>query len=196
MALLPTKQEEIVNPTIIKLGSIAVALMVSACGGGGGSDSAPASPAAPANPNAYPAISPSAGDWFVYTSTVTPTLPAGATATERTITRHFRIVNADSSLTRADTTSTFTSLASRAFNSSGALVSYTSGTLLCNYAPAYRSTPPLTSVVGDGGKIIGSNGFDTFCDGTRLIGVIRAAPAESNPPAGGDIRRQGKSVRL
>lgn len=116
-----------------------------ACGGGG-SD---ATPTPTTNPNAYPLALPVAGDWFVYTSSVNPSLPAGSTPSERTVTRNYRIVNADGSFTRADTTSTFNSLASPAFNSAGALVSYTSGTLLCNYAPAYLSGPPITSAVGD-----------------------------------------------
>lgn len=161
--------------TMIKLSSISVALLVSACGGGGGSDAPPASPAVPANPNAYPAVTPSAGDWFVYTSTVTPTLPAGATATEGTITRHYRIVNPDSSITRADTRSTFTSLASSAFNSSGALVSYTSGTLLCNYAPAYRSGPPLTSVVGDAYSATSAESCATQPNGTATVTNLSVA---------------------
>lgn len=121
-------------------------LALAACGGGGGSNS-PIAP--PSNPNAYPTAMPAAGDYFVYSSSVTPTLPAGSPPTERTVTRNFLIVNADGSLTRADTVSTFNSLASRAYSADSALVSYTSGTLLCTFAPAYRSTPPRTSVVGD-----------------------------------------------
>jgi hypothetical protein len=122
------------------------ACLAASCGGGG-SDTTSVTQLS--NPNAYPSALPVAGDWFVYTSSVNTTLPVGTAATERTTTRHFRIVNSDGSLTRADTTSTFNGLASRAFNTAGAIVSYTSGTLLCNYAPPYRSGPPLVSVVGD-----------------------------------------------
>lgn len=136
------------NPMNVRLVIAAAALLFAACGGGG-SDTTPATPEPPSDPNAFPSALPAPGDWFVYTSSVNPTLPAGTAATERTFTRHFRVVNSDRSLTRADTTSTFNSLASRAFYSAGALVSYTSGTLLCNYAPAYRSIPPYTSSVGD-----------------------------------------------
>jgi hypothetical protein len=125
------------------------AIATASCGGGGSSDTTSTTPAPVVNANAYPSMLSNAGDWFVYTMTVTPTLPAGTAPTERTITRYFRIVNTDGSLTRADTTSSFNSLASRAFNTAGALVSYTSGTFLCNYAPAYRSGPGLNSLVGD-----------------------------------------------
>jgi hypothetical protein len=153
--------------TICVLSSI---VALGACGGGG-SDSPPAPPP-PSNPNAYPSALPNAGDWFVYTSTVTPTVPAGSAATERTITRHFRIVNADTSLTRADTVSTFNSLASRAFNASGALVTYTSGTLLCNYAPAYRSGPPSASVVGETYSTSSSESCATQPNGSPTVRTL------------------------
>ena len=117
--------------------------LLAACGGGG------SDPTPPDNVNAFPNVSPSAGDWYVYTSTVTPTLPTGAAPSERTITRHYRVVNSDGSFTRTDIASTVNSLASRAYNTSGALVTYTSGTQLCTYAPAFRSGPPLTSVLAD-----------------------------------------------
>ena len=143
-----------------------------ACGGGG-SDSSP-TPSTPVNTNAYPSAKPTSGDWFIYTSSVNPTLPAGATPTERTITRHYRIVNSDGSLTRADTTSAFNSLASRAYNSNGALVSYTSGSLLCNYAPAYRSSPPITSLVGDTYSATSSESCATQPNGTATIRTLSA----------------------
>lgn len=147
--------------------------LLAACGGGG-SDPAPTTLPPPSNPNAYPNVSPNAGDWFVYTSTVTPTLPAGTAPTERTITRHFRIVNADGSLTRAETTSRFNSLASRAFNTAGAQVTYTSGTLICTYAPAYRSGPPLTSVVGDSFTATSSESCATQPSGTATVRALSA----------------------
>ena len=147
--------------------SIAASLLAGC--GGGGSDAAPT---APSNPNAYPSALPVAGDWFVYTSSVNPTLPVGTAPTERTITRHFRIVNPDGSLTRADTTSTFNSIASRAFNSARALVSYTSGTLLCNYAPAYPSGPPLASVVGDAFNSTSTESCATQPNGTPSTSAL------------------------
>ena len=164
------------------LTTLVVVTSLTACGGGG-SDSSPSTPSTPVNTNAYPTATPTSGDWFVYTSSVNPTLPAGATPTERTITRHFRVVNGDGSLTRADTTSTFNSLASIAFNSSGALVSYTSGTLLCSYAPAYRSNPPRTSVIGDTYSANSSESCATQPNGTATVRTLSAngtnQPAES-----------------
>lgn len=126
-----------------------IALTTASCGGGGGSDTTTTGAEPIVNTNAYPTAQPNAGDWFVYTSTVTPSLPVGAVPTERTITRYFRIVNTDGSLTRTDTTSTFNSLGSSAFNAAGAIVSYTAGSLLCSYAPAYRSGPGIITQIGD-----------------------------------------------
>lgn len=148
---------------------LSLALLGACGGGGGGSDTAVTPPPPPTISNAYPNVSPSAGDWFVYTSTVTPTLPAGAAPTQRTITRHFRIVNTDGSLTRADTTSTFNSLASRAFNAAGAQVTLISGTLLCTYAPAYRSGPLLTSIIGDSYSSTSSESCATQPSGTATV---------------------------
>lgn len=149
-----------------------MALLLSACGGGGSSD---VPVVTPSNPNAYPAISPASGDWFVYTSVVTPTLPAGSTASERTITRYFRIVNDDSSLARADLYSSFNSLASRAFDGGGALVSYVSGTLVCDYAPAYRSIPPLTASVGDSYSAATTESCTTRPSGTSTTTALSVA---------------------
>jgi hypothetical protein len=123
---------------------IAIACFVVACGGGN-----EAVPAQAANPNAFPTALPAAGDWFVFTSSVSPTLPAGAAPGESTYTRHYYVVNADGSYERADTYAGPSNSSTYSYNGAGAVTSATSGTRLCTFAPALRGLPPLTSVVGD-----------------------------------------------
>ena len=128
--------------------ALATGMALSACGGGAGS--APAAVAQPMqNPNAAPVASPYAGDYFVYDSLDTPSLPAGSAPTDRTLVRDFKIVNADGSLTRVETFSTFTSFSSIALASSGAVVTWASGNNLCTYSPALMSSAPRASMVGD-----------------------------------------------
>jgi hypothetical protein len=120
-------------------------LVLSACGGGGGEQqSAPGS----GGPTAYPAISPTSGDYFVYTDTRVQTIPAGTPTAQETVTRYFKLVNPDGSSTRSDSFSSFFASTTQTFDSSGALVTYASGNLLCSYGPAFRSGPPLSAVVG------------------------------------------------
>ncbi|MEY8689693.1 MAG: hypothetical protein AB9M53_07425 [Leptothrix sp. (in: b-proteobacteria)] len=128
-----------------KLIFMGTAVVLAGCGGGG-SDTA--SNNTQTTPDVYPAAKPAVGDWFVYTSTTTPTLPAGQTPIQRTIVRYFPAVNADGSLTRVDTTS-LGSRAQRSFDANRAIVSFTSASSQCNFVNPYRSAPPLASKVGD-----------------------------------------------
>jgi hypothetical protein len=132
----------------LRLLCLTVTCIAASCGGGG-SDTTPTTQAPTSNPNAYPTARPAAGDWYVYTSSESSTLPAVTGPTEHTVTRHYQTVNSDGSFTLADTESTSDKLFLNAVNSAGALESYTYDTQHCDYAPAYRFEPPLSSLVGD-----------------------------------------------
>lgn len=129
-----------------KLIAMSVAAVLAGCGGGG-SDTA--SNNAQTTPEIYPAVNPAAGDWFVYASTSTPTLPAGQVPTQRTIVRYFPTVNADGSLTRIDTASSGIPRAQRVFDANRAIASLTSASSQCSFVNPYRSAPPLASKVAD-----------------------------------------------
>jgi hypothetical protein len=129
-----------------KLIAMSAAAVLAGCGGGG-SDTAPNN--AQTTPEVYPAVKPAAGDWFVYTSTTTPTLPAGQVPTQRTIVRYFPTVNVDGSLTRIDTASSVIPRAQRVFDANKAIVSVASASSQCSFVNPYRSAPPLASKVGD-----------------------------------------------
>jgi len=129
-----------------KLIAMSAAAVLAGCGGGG-SDTA--SNNSQATPDVYPAVKPAAGDWFVYTSITTPTLPAGQAPTQRTIIRYFPTVNADGSLTRIDTASSVIPRAQRVFDANKAVVALTSASSQCSFVNPYRSAPPLASKVGD-----------------------------------------------
>ncbi|MDE2094464.1 MAG: hypothetical protein KGI87_11490, partial [Burkholderiales bacterium] len=119
------------------------------CGGGGSNTPSATATAAAVNPNAYPNVLPVAGDYFVYTSVNTPTQPAGQAPIQRTVTRDIRSVGVDRSFVRLDTASAYSLATTQSFDASRALTSSSTSTQRCDFTPGYRSTPALTSVVGD-----------------------------------------------
>lgn len=125
----------------------------------------------PSDPNPYPAGNFIAGDWAVYNYSITPTLPFGTPATEEIITREYLVVNSDGSRTRRDNTSAFTLFSSRAYTSAG-LVSFSSGTKLCKYAPAYRTSPPSRSVVGETFNSSSTESCATQPNGTPAVASL------------------------
>ena len=133
----------------LRLVTASSVLGLTACGGGGTDATSTPTPSTSNASNTYPTALPSAGDYSVYSSLTTPTLPAGTAANTRMIIRSYRVVGADGSLTRADTASTATTLSLRNYSTDGALVSSTIGTTLCTFAPAYLAGAPRTAVVGD-----------------------------------------------
>ena len=124
-------------------------LVLTACGGGGSDSSQAGSPPAGANPNAYPSVAPFKGDYFVYTSTTTPTLPTGQAPAQRTVSRDVQSVAADGAFVRLDTFSAVSPSTIRNYAADGNETSRITTASRCDFTPGYRNTPPRGSVVGD-----------------------------------------------
>ena len=124
-------------------------LVLTACGGGGSDSSQAGSPPAGANPNAYPSVAPFKGDYFVYTSTTTPTLPTGQAPAQRTVSRDVQSVSADGAFVRLDTFSAVSPSTIRNYAADGNETSRITTASRCDFTPGYRNTPPRGSVVGD-----------------------------------------------
>lgn len=94
----------------------------------------------------YPAVQYTSGDWYLYESTRTNTLPSVST-TNYSYVREFRAGSAEQYqriLTYSDPAMRLTSQA----YSSGGLLSSLSNTSNCTYSPPYRSPPPPGNTVG------------------------------------------------
>ena len=187
--------------TLFKLAPIVAALGLAACGGGGSdSSTAPAAAQPTVNPNAYPSAVPATGDYFVYSSTTTPSLPAGQPATLRTTTRTFALVNADRSFTRADTSTSGFVAAQRQYAPEAGLLSHRSGSIECTYAPAYQIVPVTTSVVGDRYSTSADESCVTQVGGTpttnrlSLSGTVEAAEARTLPIGTFDTIRYTQTI--
>ena len=122
-------------------------LTLQGCGGGGGSTTAPAAVVA-ATVTVFPSIVPSVGDYFVYSTSINPTLPTGAAPSQYETTRLFTVANPDGSFSRTDTTSRRVLSNALVFSSSAALVSTVSGSQTCNFTPPFRNGPPLSAALG------------------------------------------------
>jgi hypothetical protein len=115
---------------------------LAACGGG--SDSSEAGTAK----QVFPTAVVSAGDYFVYSITRTPILPANPAYTVSQA-RQFTTVNNDGSAVRYTTYSDSNPHIALTYDTAFAAVSSTTGgTQRCDYSPAYRGAPPRGSAVG------------------------------------------------
>ncbi len=161
---------------------------LTACGGGGSDTPTPTAAVPPAaNPNAFPNVAPVASSYFVYTSITTPTLPAGQTATQRSITREYKSIAADKSFVRVDTFSNSGLATTNQISAERASTSLTTSLARCDFAPAYSSAPPNSAVVGDAytaaskeSCVTSSNGalttFDLTNAGTAVAVEARTLP--------------------
>ena len=126
-----------------------VALSGSLFGCGGGSSGGTGGPnPAPVALQTFPHVAPIVGDWYVFSTVTTPTLPAGTAPTSTYQTRYFNTVNSDNSYSRTIQTSTNTYSTSDAITAAGGVSSSTSGSRLCTYTPSYGLGPTYGLAVG------------------------------------------------
>ncbi len=156
----------------------ALLLVVAACGGGGDSGSTappttPATPTTPTTPTAaedrFHRVLAAEGDYQVFDSTVTTTLPTGVAPANTTTVRWYVNVDADASFMRVDTSSLANSrLRELGYVGGGALETTATGGLPgeCRYAPAAVVTPPEGTLAG---ATFGSDSTVTCTDGAGTV---------------------------
>jgi hypothetical protein len=120
---------------------LALAVTLSGCGGGGGSSATTAALA-----TSVPRVVATAGDYFTYNVTVTPT---GQSAINSTVTRAYPTVNGDGSGTRIDTYSTPSARSNLTYDALFGTTGYTvgsTGSTTCTDSPSLIIIPvPATT---------------------------------------------------
>jgi hypothetical protein len=116
--------------------------------GGGGSDAPGTGPAAVAN--AYPNVSPTVGDYWVFSETST-VVTGGNTAGTISYVRNF---TASNPINRTDTFSNSDGLnnnnlsTKRVFDAAGKEINYKTGTSTCTYQPSFSTSPAFDTLAG------------------------------------------------
>jgi hypothetical protein len=134
-----------------KVGFSAVAVIFTAaitgCGGGGAD--APGT-GTPTVANAYPNVSPTVGDYWVYSETST-VVSGGNTAGTISYVRNF---TASNPINRTDTFSNSDGLnnnnlsTKRVFDTAGKEINYKTGTSTCTYQPSFAAAPAFDTLAG------------------------------------------------
>lgn len=146
---------------------VALSCFLVGCGGGGSGGAN--TPTSPITTQTFPKVTPILGDWYVFSTVTTPTLPAGTAPTSTYQTRYFNAVNSDNSYSRTIQVSTNTYSTSEAITATGGVSSSTSGSRLCTYTPSYGLGPTYGLAVGGTYSFSSTSSCATQPNGTPAV---------------------------
>jgi hypothetical protein len=141
------------------------------CGGGSSGGAGGPNPA-PVTVQTFPNAAPVMGDWYVFSTVTTPTLPAGTAPTSTYRTRYFNAVNNDNSYSRTIQVSTNTYSTSDAITAAGGVASSKSGSRLCTFTPSYGLGPPYGLAVGGTYSFSSTSSCATQPSGTPAVTTL------------------------
>ncbi len=122
----------------------AVAVLTTGCGGGGKDPE-------PEAPPTFTGLTTQMGDWYAYSSEITPTVGGGSPSVLYQ-TRTDAVVSGDGSRTQVRTFGTG-NRSTRTFNASGGLTGLQSGSTTCTYTGDARTSPPLGTRAGEAYRV-------------------------------------------